>query len=606
MIRKTAVILLLTGVALCLLQVWLPQYYLTGDGPSHVYNAQVLHDLWAKKNVAFYSRFYRLVYEPNPNWLSTAAIAALMCLVNGIVAEKIFLTVYISLYVGGFYLLLRKIGNNVSFLVVVFLVFVFPQSLAKGFYNFSFSIALYFWVVWGWLRFLERRTVGNGLLFCLFALLIFFTHLLAFGFAAFTCAALIASYAAAEAKENHSGKFSPFFFKNSFFLTLFLFPFLVLMGWFTGKEGGVRLQIKPHLYRLVELVEGKYLVNVTHTEDFVAELVGIILLVLFCFTFLRSKNIWRINKYDGFLLSLIFVVLVYLCFPESFLGRLILISMRAQIFVYILMACCIAYRWPSGQMKVADAAVVVLIFLTFSIAEVACLLHAKPGAVAGNYSTAQMIWVSIALQLGVLVLILWGTVHRLPFDRVKNIGAVIIFACFVGLTCARLSCLLSASLAVADYTSARKFIRPYSVVLPLDFAPSGKNKQGQIIADRNFLFFHASQYMGIEKPMIILDNYEANMGYFPLRWTDSTNPYFHLSKGDGIEAQPPYADIEDYKKTTGVSIDYILMWCFDTSYLKNDNFRKLYAEINAAYHVVYTSPGGRTALYKQNGQNASR
>ena len=46
---RTASYLLLAGYAICLLQIWLPGYYLTGDGPCHLYNAQILHDLWAGK-----------------------------------------------------------------------------------------------------------------------------------------------------------------------------------------------------------------------------------------------------------------------------------------------------------------------------------------------------------------------------------------------------------------------------------------------------------------------------------------------------------------------------------------------------------------------------
>jgi len=601
MVKKIAAILLLTGVALCLLQVWLPHYYLTGDGPGHVYNAQVLHDLWAGKNVAFYSRFYRLVYQPNPNWLSTAAIAALMFLVNGIVAEKIFLTVYIVLYVSGFYLLLKKISDNDStFLLLVILVFVFPQTLAKGFYNFSFSIAFYFWVVWGWLRFLERRTLGNALLFFLFTTLIFFTHLLSFVFAAFTCAALAASYAIAEAREKNSQKSFVFFFKNAAFLAIILLPFLVLMNWFTHKEGGMRIQLAPHLYRLIELMEGKYLVNVTHTEDFPAEFAGIIIMVLLSCSFIGIKNRLKISKYDGFLVSLVFVVLVYLCFPESFLGRLILISTRVQIFVYLLMVCCIACRPVADKLSISSAFIISFIFLALGTVETAGFLTARAGTLDDIYSVAQRIYFSEGILLTVFILIFCAVLFKLPFIKIRNVGFILSFACFVVLTCVRLCCLLNASSAVVDYTSAKQYIKPYSVVLPMDFAPNGKDKNDKMIADRNWLFYHASQYMGIKKPMIILDNYEANMGYFPLRWTDSTNPYFHLSKGEGIEAQPPYANIEEYKQTTGVNIDYILMWCFDSSYLNNEHFRKLYAEINAGYHVAYTSTTRRTVLFEQN------
>src|ERR1700757_1345092 len=104
-------LLLAAGFAICLLYIWAPGYFLTGDGPCHVYNARVVHDFWTNRDVAFYSRFYKLVYEPNPNWLATFLMAALMFLVNGIVAEKIFLTAYILLYAAGFYLLIRKLSG---------------------------------------------------------------------------------------------------------------------------------------------------------------------------------------------------------------------------------------------------------------------------------------------------------------------------------------------------------------------------------------------------------------------------------------------------------------------------------------------------------------
>ena len=135
--QKTTNYLLFIGFAMCLLQVWWPQYYLTGDGPCHVYNAQILHDLWSyNKDTDFYLHFYKLLYQPNPNWLSTIILALLLFVVNGIIAEKIFLTLYVVLFVSGFYLLLRSISNGKSNWVLVLFIFVFPHLLAKGFYNF--------------------------------------------------------------------------------------------------------------------------------------------------------------------------------------------------------------------------------------------------------------------------------------------------------------------------------------------------------------------------------------------------------------------------------------------------------------------------------------
>ena len=135
--QKTINVLLFTGFALCLLQVWLPAYYLTGDGPSHLYNAQILHDAWCNENTGFYGRYYHIVYRPDPNWLSSMLLAMLLFAVKGAIAEKIFLTLYVALFVRGFYLLLAKIiGRNSYWLLAIFL-FVFPHELAKGFYNSS-------------------------------------------------------------------------------------------------------------------------------------------------------------------------------------------------------------------------------------------------------------------------------------------------------------------------------------------------------------------------------------------------------------------------------------------------------------------------------------
>jgi len=529
--QKTQNYILLFGIALCLLQVWLPVYFVTGDGPCHVYNARVLHDLWSGKNTAFYTHFYNAVYKPNPNWLSTAVMAALMCIVNGVIAEKIFLSLYVLLFAGGFYLLLRKLSGNASWWPLVVFIFVFTHPLFKGFYNFSFSIAFYFWVVWSWLRFLEKNSVADACLFFLFAGLAFFTHLLAFVFAAVTCGALVASYALAIAKDAPIRRLT-FFFRQAIFLGLLLAPFILLMRWFTEKEGGMRIQLYHHFRRLIELIEFRYIVNITHGEDFLAAITGVLLVTLFCLSLAKYRKGIKIHKYDGFLFSLAFVTFVYLFFPEDFLGRLILITLRVQLFVFIVMACCISYMLPS--------------------------------------------------------------------QKLKNISGIILFLVFIGLSIARIPCQARVSGGVADYVSSAPFIKPYSVVLPLDFSPNGKDAKGNMLADRNWLFCHASQYLGTFKPLIVLDNYEANMGYFPISWNADVNPYNHLSKEEGIEGQPPFATIAEYKKNTGVTIDYILMWCYDTSFLQNEHFKTFYAEINRQYHIIYTSPTGNTILYALN------
>ena len=529
--KKLINILMVAGIAVCLLQIWLPQYYLTGDGPCHVYNAKVLHDLWLNKDTTFYYRFYTIVYQPNPNWLSHILLAIPMSLVSGVVAEKLFLTFYALLYAGGLYLLLKKISGIPSYWLLLIFLFIFNHALAKGFYNFSLATAFYSWMAWSWLRFIDNKSPLNTFAFFAFSALIFFTQLLPFIFGWVTCFALIVTYTLAK---EYRGIHRPivFFAKNMVALVILTAPFLALMQWFTAKEGGLRIQWEHNLFRIKELVAFKYLISASGKEFFFAAISGIAIISFFiAAVFLRFRNGFKVNKYDGFLLSLVFVFGVYLLFPEQFMGRVILMAMRVQLFVFLLLAVCAGYMLP---------------------------------------------------------------VH------LKNAGGGILFACFLGISIAKLTYLMPASAGVADYLSGAKYIKPYSVILPLDFAPAGIGENGAPIAEKNYIFTHAAEYIGAGKPLIFLDNYEALAGYFPLLWTYKTNPYAHLSREEGIEGLPPCADIEAYEKSSGEQIDYVIMWCYNPTFLNKGHYQYLAAQIAAHYHLINTSPSGRALLYERN------
>ncbi|PQJ10992.1 hypothetical protein CJD36_013565 [Flavipsychrobacter stenotrophus] len=523
--------LMIAGIAMCLAQIWWPHYYLTGDGPCHLYNAKVLHDMWHGTDVAFYSRFYVINYNPNPNWLSNILLGIPMYFTNGPVAEKLFLTLYAGLVVGGFYLLIKKVSGSSSYWITVIFLFVFHHTLAKGFYNFSFSTALWFWMVWSWMRFIDKKNTLNTLVFFLFAGLSFFTQLLPFVFAVATCFGLIVSYSLTREQGLKQSSLN-YFIQNTITLGILTAPFVALMIRFTENEGGTHITLHHHFYRLVELVQFKYGINAVENESFLTALCGMTLAALLITAVVfRIKDKIAVNKYDGFFYSLIFILFIYLFFPENFMQRDILISMRAQLFILILAGICIAYTLP---------------------------------------------------------------------QQIKNAGGLILFFCFAGLTMVRMNYMNKASDAAEDYNSVAAHIRPYSLVLPLDFAPEGKDRNNKTIADRNYLFTHALHYAGCEKPLILLDNYEANAGYFPLQWKYKVNPYAHLSKDNGIEGQPPGADIEAYVNVSHIPIDYIVTWCYDAKALQNKRYSELDSQMKRMYHEVYTSPSKRTVLYERN------
>ncbi|TXC81683.1 hypothetical protein [Luteibaculum oceani] len=60
---------------------------------------------------------------------------------------------------------------------------------------------------------------------------------------------------------------------------------------------------------------------------------------------------------------------------------------------------------------------------------------------------------------------------------------------------------------VAQIQDVSEVIKPKSVVLPINFNGQWRNA-------------HISNYLGASKPIVVLENYEAATGYFPISWRD--------------------------------------------------------------------------------------
>ena len=63
---------------------------------------------------------------------------------------------------------------------------------------------------------------------------------------------------------------------------------------------------------------------------------------------------------------------------------------------------------------------------------------------------------------------------------------------------------------------AANYIEKNSIVLPVNLSD-------------NWLELHFSNYLGVDKPMIILENYEAAVGWFPIKWNANSLPNVLLS-----------------------------------------------------------------------------
>lgn len=518
---KTSYALMISGALLCLIQIWLPDYYLTCDGPCHLYNASIVHELWRGNNTGFYNTFYQHSYAVNPNSLTTYALAFLLFVAKGAVAEKLFLTAYALIYLSGIWMLMRRIsGTTISLWFSGGFIFIFTYALSKGFYNFSLGVGFWLWMVWAWIRYLDKPRLSALLVYLLFSSLTFFTHLLPFVFGLITTGSLLISYGLAAVTDKR---------RTVLNLTAWAAaatPFVIFTLLFTQKEGGLRLTLAPHPYRLLELVEFKYIINVVNTERPWALLAGAVIGALVIVTILRSISNFKWHRYDGFVAALVIIAFVYSFFPEDFLGRAIIISIRAQLFVMLLATLVIAYRMKESALK--------------------------------------------------------------------NAGGILLFASFVVLSVVRINCRQEASMALKGVLDAGKMISDRSIVLTIDGAPGGVRADGSTIADRNAIFHHATHYIACGRPVIMLDNYEANTGYFPISWRKTANPYAHLSLNGGFENDPPTGDILNYERASGQKIGYII--ARNSMPAADGPSADLRRQIDSNYEVIFTDAGHKTQL----------
>jgi hypothetical protein len=125
-------------------------------------------------------------------------------------------------------------------------------------------------------------------------------------------------------------------------------------------------------------------------------------------------------------------------------------------------------------------------------------------------------------------------------------------------------------------------IEPYSIVLP--------------VQNRNyFLYAHLSNYLGAEKPMVILENYEAGLNYFPLKWNRDQLPDLRLGH---VPADSSCIQWPSNPKQPPRPIDYVFIIPGESSPAGKaceENFRTM---VESSYELVYEGPESKIKLYK--------
>jgi hypothetical protein len=125
----------------------------TLDGPAHVYNAFILRHYHDAEAFPLFQSHYEISFRPVPNWFGHGMLTLLLLVVEPAVAERLLVAGYVVAFAAAARFLAGSIEPQRRVWAFLALPLAWHGLLRLGFYNFTWSVALYLFAVgWWWRR----------------------------------------------------------------------------------------------------------------------------------------------------------------------------------------------------------------------------------------------------------------------------------------------------------------------------------------------------------------------------------------------------------------------------------------------------------------------
>jgi hypothetical protein len=519
-------------LALGVLPLWVVPHVATQDGGNHVESVLGLLRL---PHSALLQQYYHPNVGLQPNWLTQILLAGLVQVCSPRIAEKVVLTGYLLAFPLAFRAALPR-SRRGDWAALTIFPFVHSYPFHMGFWNFSYSLVLFFVAVGYWYRTRGRLDLRRGLAFTAITTALFVAHSVS------TSAALGAMCA--------------------------------VLAWRAGL-GVARAGRRRARRRLV--LRG-YLRRGAATVLYA--LPAVALLVVF---FLRQPRplAYRpaLLDYAKHLVSLYALV--------SFDKRELFLT---GAFAALLAAAVVATLWQRRRPRLVDG--------WLAAAGVgAALYFATPDSVADGAQLndrlalypffAALLWLAYAavplrrvrrLALALSVLFLAGTAWRLVKYR-------------------QLDAYLADYESAGPHIAEGSTILPLTFA-PFGPRQDGRARGKKLLSYRVQVFQHVTGYLATDRHGVDLDNSQARTQHAPLRWRDELNPFTYLDTHPfGLESEPPCVELWPYPALGG-RIDYVLVWGATEATARTACGAAVLAELAAGYRRTYVSPLGMVQLFE--------
>jgi hypothetical protein len=154
---------------------WTARYFMTMDGPSHLYNARVIGEVVLNPSSP-YRKFYKLRSALTTNW-GSVLLFNLVSRLTTTYAEPVVATLAVLAALLSFFYLLRSLDSSATFSPVINFISL-TWFLWVGFYNFYIGMALFALAVGYYVRHSVELSWRRAAALSLLLLATFFTHIL--------------------------------------------------------------------------------------------------------------------------------------------------------------------------------------------------------------------------------------------------------------------------------------------------------------------------------------------------------------------------------------------------------------------------------------------
>jgi hypothetical protein len=534
-VERLVFILLL---AIHLLPIWVFPYFPTQDGPNHVDNAAAFYH-YLQGDEPFLHEYYTLNLRLVPNWLTNLALAGLVGLVSPIVADKILISGYIILFAVSIRYALGVLHRSSTFLSLLAFPLIYNNIFYFGFYNFVFSVPLFFFTMGYWLRHRETLKVRNLCCLAALLLLVYFAHIVGL-------VALVATL---------------------FILAIALtFPFHSIhseRGWLRGIRGMFYNSVWLSLLVGVAPALGLSVMFIVQQASYSHV----------------SPPLWPEYTWKFFLWPL-YGMLAIANTPAHLLVSVSIVGTLLAVLCYT-----IRQGTPRRNTLLWGG-------LLLAAAGAGLLYFVAPVTMAGGTHTNPR-FILFALCL---LIVAFGTYQFTPREKF-TIGSIAagLAVLQMGLN-APVYARINAD--VAEYLSPTELIEPKSTLVGLCFAHEGcvaGTKRGYLRIDP---FLNLSGYISAQRNSVNLLLPAPHTNYFPIRYRPQLNAARYLRNEDVGGTRVWVQGIGDYARETGGHIDYVLLWRVSDALERGEDTAHLFSWLAENYELTFTSARGQLHLYR--------